>query len=366
MTEKQLPAVIQFTDDEVKTIKDAILPTATDAELKLFIAQCKRTGLDPFSRQIYGFKQGKGDFAKLVIGTSIDGARVIAERSGKYGGQLGPYWCGDDGVWFDIWLKKEPPAAAKVGIIRTDWKEPMWGIAVWDSYKQMYKDQYDGGKWKLSPQWEKNGPNMLAKCAEFIGHRKAFPNDLSGLYAKEELGYEEVEVGQGEVSVLQREGEQAISASADKAVPIEGSKTRGRPKQAAKVVEGVEPDSDQGREVVPSEVAQLREQARQVVAEIKEEHRSEAGTDDSAGDSPVDVEVTTGDTKLTAPEPLATVDDIMGVLHIGKLNGYSEGEIEAFAAKHFGITEEVDPLTVLTKTQVAQWKHAFSKKAVTA
>jgi phage recombination protein Bet len=351
MTEKQLPAVVDFSDDDLKTIKASLLPPGTsDSALNLFVTQCKRTRLDPFSRQIYGFPQGN----KLTIGITIDGFRIIAERSGKYGGQEGPFWCGPDGDWKDVWLDKLPPVACKVGIIRTDWNKTLWATARYVSFVQS------------SPIWNKMGEHMLAKCTEMLAIRKAFPNDLSGLYGKEELGYEEVEVGQGEVSVLQREGEQAVPASADKAVSAEGSKTRGRPKQTAKVVEGVEPDSAQGREAVSSEVAQLREQARQVVAEIKEEHRSEASTDDSAGDSPVDVEVTTGDTKLTAPEPLATVDDIMGVLHIGKLNGYSEGEIEAFAAKHFGITEEVDPLTVLTKTQVAQWKHAFSKKAVTA
>lgn len=351
---------IEFTDKELDVISKSIMPVgATKEDFNFFIAQAKRTGLDPLKRQIWAtMRTQKDGTKKIIVGISIDGFRSLAERTGKYGGQIGPFFYDNEGNESQVWLSDKSPAAVKIGIIRTDWSQPLWHVGRPNSFAP--DNPPFGSPWLKMREW------MTAKCIESAGLRRAFPDVFGGLYGEEELGLEPKQVEPGEVSVLQHEGEQAVSASADKAVPIEGSKTRGKPKQAAKVVEGVEPDSAQGREAVSSEVAQLREQARQVVAEIKEEHRSEASTDDSAGDSPVDVEVTTGDTKLTAPEPLATVDDIMGVLHIGKLNGYSEGEIEAFAAKHFGITEEVDPLTVLTKTQVAQWKHAFSKKAVTA
>ena len=174
-----------WTTEEIQLIKETVCKGASDNEFKLFLYQANKTGLDPLARQIYSIKRRErredGSWADVrTIQTAIDGSRVVAERHGKYAGQVGPFWCGPDGVWQDVWVNAEPPAAARIGVLRSDFKETCWGVARFDAYAQK-KDN------RPIAMWAKMGDVMVAKCAEALALRKAFPQDLSGVYTHDEM-----------------------------------------------------------------------------------------------------------------------------------------------------------------------------------
>ncbi len=142
-----------------------------DEQFLGFVELCESRGLDPFARQVHAtFRAGK-----LVPIVGIDGMRAIASRTGKYRGQRGPHWCGEDGKWLDVWLSAKPPLAARVEVLHGDFTEPMTGTALMREYQQR------SGMWGTLPTV------MIAKVAEAIALRRAFPDSLSGLYTGDEI-----------------------------------------------------------------------------------------------------------------------------------------------------------------------------------
>jgi phage recombination protein Bet len=179
----EAPQARRWTREEIDLIKRTVVPQgATDAEFKLLLYQAARTGLDPLSGQIRLVKRPDGQGGQAcTIQTGIDGFRLVSERTGRYAGMKGPLWCGPDGDWRDVWLDEGHPAAAKVGILRSDFQEPVWGVALWNEYVQTTKEG------RVTRFWDRMGALMLAKCAEALARRLAFPQDLSGIYTHEEM-----------------------------------------------------------------------------------------------------------------------------------------------------------------------------------
>jgi len=156
--------------DGLQTVKSVLAPTLTDDELRLFAMVANRSGLDPFAKQIYAVKRGKGDRAKVTFQTGIDGYRSIAARTGLYDGQDEPEYgprceCGDN-------RPASHPEYATVRVYRKGVGRAIAATAYWHEYKP---EQGEYGT--QDAMWLRMPRVMIAKVAEALALRKAFPYD---------------------------------------------------------------------------------------------------------------------------------------------------------------------------------------------
>lgn len=181
---------------------------APDADVQVFFHVCQRTKLDPFAKQIYmiGRKQNElvdGQWQKVdkyTIQTGIDGFRVVARRVADASGDELAYgdtmWCGTDGVWRDVWTgAPEELHAAKATVYRAG--KPFTHVALFREYVQTTR--LKTGEVVPNTRWANSGANQLAKCAEAGALRKAYPQDLGGLYVDAEVEHLANDVAAGQV-----------------------------------------------------------------------------------------------------------------------------------------------------------------------
>jgi phage recombination protein Bet len=180
------PDQTSWTEEQALVLRQSgISDAVTKAELSGFLHLCQRTQLDPFSRQIYliGRYDRRANREVFTPQTAIDGYRVVAHRviaaSGETFGYEDTVWCDASGQWRDAWLAEEPPAAAKVTVLRNG--QRFSAVALFREYRQTGKEG------KLLGLWGKMPAGQIAKCAEALALRKAFPHDLAGVYTAEEM-----------------------------------------------------------------------------------------------------------------------------------------------------------------------------------
>jgi phage recombination protein Bet len=166
---------LEFSPEQRKMIRDTFANGASDSEFQVLMEIAKVRNLNPLLRQIHFVNRWDSQKQCKVwsVQVAIDGLRAEAERTGLYDGQDEPVFEHDiDGN----------PTVCRVSVYRKDWSRPSVGVAHFEEYAQTKKD---GG---LTAFWATKKHIMLAKCAEALAIRKAFPEDTAGLYVPEEMG----------------------------------------------------------------------------------------------------------------------------------------------------------------------------------
>lgn len=172
------------------------LKDASEGDLSVFLHFCQRSGLDPFSRQVYMINRrekvpGTRDTYrdKWTIQTGIDGWRVIRDRAERRNGCRGiksrfTYY-DPDGNAHPVWVRKDPPVAIEMTytVVEPGGREvPYTSILRFTEYVQ--EKVLDNGTRVAIGQWAKDSGkqvHMLEKCTEADAYRCAFPQDYSGI-----------------------------------------------------------------------------------------------------------------------------------------------------------------------------------------
>lgn len=254
----------RFTEQQVAILRQLGIEEATQGDLDLFFHYCRTTGLDPFRRQIYmigrntkvsewvdderaqnGRRKVEKWVTKYTIQTGIDGyrrnGREAAKRHGDSLAFEGPFWCGEDGEWREVWPAKTPPTAAKFTVYRNG--EPFSAVVHYDEFVQT---GYNG---EPNSMWAKMPRNQTAKCAEAMAFRRAYPDDFSGLV------YEDA----AQPTVIDQEGN--VEREPEKRRPAGGSGIGGvrAAREAKQKKQQPEPEVVEG-EVVPDPAAPTSEE----------------------------------------------------------------------------------------------------------
>ena len=175
----------EWKPEEMKLLKNTVArgQDLSDSEFLLLGYVSKLSGLDPFLKQIYPVKfYSKTANAKiLTFLTSIEGYRLIAERTNRYAGR--DEYMFDEGLSLYQMLeaKRQTPHTATATVYKIMNKEryPTCHSVRWTEFYP--SDEHK--QW----MWNKMKFNQIGKCAEAGALRAAFPNNFKGIYVDVEF-----------------------------------------------------------------------------------------------------------------------------------------------------------------------------------
>lgn len=186
---RQVTEADRFTEEQLRMLSDSIMKGANQGEISFFAEVCKRTKLDPFKRQIHAVQRWDSSLKRMAwtFQTGIDGYIAIAHRDGLC--------AGIDDVKFlpeDESTPNPHKATCTVWKIVGGHRVPFTASARWEEYVQCTKDGHPNSMWRKMPY------GQLGKCATALALRKAFPEELGGVYTDVEMEQADSEAERGQ------------------------------------------------------------------------------------------------------------------------------------------------------------------------
>ena len=158
----------------IQTLKQTVAQGTTDAEFQIFCEFCKSTKLNPFKKEIWCIVTGTGQYRKMQLMTGINGFHAIANSHPMYDGmEIG--LIGKNGEYLPMTYPNNDFIGAWAKVYRKDRRIPVEGVAMLSEYDKKH------GNWITMKRV------MINKCSESVGLRKAFPQELNGIYTQEEM-----------------------------------------------------------------------------------------------------------------------------------------------------------------------------------
>ncbi len=188
---------LSYSREQLDQIKEVYARGSSDIEFANFVIVASRTGLDIFKKQIYLIPRWDSRLGKEIFTpqTGIDGYRSVAERTGAYAGNDDVVFQGSLELAANTAKKGEKeklekytaPEVATITVYKIvqGVRCPFTATARWTEY---YPGDRQGMMWRQKPHV------MLGKCAEALALRKAFPNNLGGLYTQEEMAMQDAQI----------------------------------------------------------------------------------------------------------------------------------------------------------------------------
>jgi phage recombination protein Bet len=165
-------------EDILILVQAGVIPAnAPESQIRLFAKFCADSEFSPFKRQAHLVNRGD----KWTIQTGIDGYRAKADRTGRYAGN-DDYLFNQGMTEFQcIESKAIPPKTATAVVYKLigGTRCAFSATARWEEYCPSAD--------KTKFMWNKMPFLMLGKCAEALALRKAFPDELGGIYTDEEM-----------------------------------------------------------------------------------------------------------------------------------------------------------------------------------
>ncbi|MHC1575978.1 MAG: RecT family recombinase [Methanosarcinaceae archaeon] len=174
-----VPTAVNYTRDQIETIKNTVAKGISDSELQMFMHISQTYGLDPFLKEIFYSPQ-----LKTII-TSRDGYLKVAQRDPNFDGIQSMAVCENDDFEIDVANHTVKHKFGKgdrgevIGAWAIVYKNGCKPVISYADYKEYNKN---------NNIWKTYRSAMCCKVAEVFALKRQF--GISGLVTQEELGVE--------------------------------------------------------------------------------------------------------------------------------------------------------------------------------